>query len=334
MSNTNERITVEDVRKQALPLGTRVVAGDGMLGQHVSWTTVIYPEDGIISKSIQRGEMVLVAASENGAAAANEVDVLRWASDVQASAVVVCDPPSPATIAEANAYNMPLLALPNGSRIRLVEKAVVSLLVDRKGQIERRGTQIYRQLTQISSRNEGMAELVSAMARLTNKSVVVQDKRLRILYSSVQPQFVSHWEDVELFLRKLDNLPVELQDRHRVTEIDNPTIMQSLPTPGLARLVSPIIAKDIGRGHLSIIGWDNDIDDIDSLVAEHGAAACALEMAKAKAVSDTEKRLRGTFLDRLLIGDVSQQEAIRQGERFEHDMTLPHLAIVLAWQGG
>ena len=125
---------------------------------------------------------------------------MRWASDIKAAAVVVSDAPSPTAIAEANAYNIPMLALPNGSRIRMVEKQVVSLLVDRKGQLERRGTQIYRQLTLISSRNEGMAELISAMARLTNKSVVIQDKRLRILYSSVQPQFVSHWEDVETFL--------------------------------------------------------------------------------------------------------------------------------------
>ncbi len=334
MTEPNERITVEDVRKHALPLGTRVVAGDGMLSQPVAWTTVIYPEDGSTNKTLQNGEILLVAAaSRNNVPITTDIDVVRWAADIKAAAVVVSDNPSPTAIAEANAYNIPLLALPGGSRIRLVEKAVVSLLVDRKGQLERRGTQIYRQLTQISSRNEGMAELISAMARLTNKSVVIQDKRLRILYSSVQPQFVSHWEDVETFLRKLDNLPVELQDRHRVTEIDNPVLMQSLPTPGLARLVSPIITKDIGRGHLSIIGWDNEIDDVDSLVAEHGAAACALEMAKAKAISDTEKRLRGTFLDRLLIGDVSQQEAIRQGERFEHDMTLAHVAIVLAWQG-
>jgi purine catabolism regulator len=215
----------------------------------------------------------------------------------------------------------------------MVEKAVVSLLVDHKGQIERRGTQIYRQLTQISSRNEGMPELINEMARLTNKAVVIQDKRLQILYSSVQPQFVAYWEEVENFLRKVDNLPVDMQDRHRVTEIENPVLMQSLPTPGMARLVSPIITKDVGRGYLSIIGRDSDLDDIDSLVAEHGAAACALEMAKAKAISDTEKRLRGTFLDRLLIGDVSQQEALRQGERFEHDMLETHVAVVLAWQG-
>ncbi|PJF38063.1 MAG: hypothetical protein CUN55_18910, partial [Phototrophicales bacterium] len=144
-----------------------------------------------------------------------------------------------------------MLTLPVEQRIRLVEKAVVSLLVDRKGQIERRGTQIYRQLTQISSRNEGMSELVDAMARLTGKAIAVQDKRLHILYSTVQPQFVAYWDDIESFLRKHDNLPVELQDRHRVSEIENAVQLQSLPTPGLARLVAPIITKSIGRGYLS-----------------------------------------------------------------------------------
>lgn len=334
MTDANSSITVEDVRKLALPLGTRVVAGDGQLSRSVTWTTVIYMENKTPTKALQRGEMVLVAPSDiNGTRQTTDVDVVRWASDMQASAVVLSENASPNAIAEANAFGMPVLVLPGGSRIRLVEKTVVSLLVDRKGQLERRATQIYRQLTQISSRNEGMAELVNAIARLTNKSIVVQDKRLKTLDSAVQPGLIGSWDDVEQFLRSLYNLPVEFQDRHRVGEVESPVLLQSLPTPGLARLVAPIITKNIGRGYLSIIGRDTDLDDIDMLVAEHGAAACALEMAKAKAVSDTEKRLRGTFLDRLLLGDVSQQEAIRQGERFEHDMTQPHVAIVLAWQG-
>ncbi len=327
------RVSVEDVRKLALPLGTRVVAGDGMLNRPVSWATVIYPEDSTSIKTLQTNELVLFAPQETRTApVTTDVEVVRWASDSKASAVVVSENPTPTALAEAKAYGIPLLVLPNGSRARLVEKAVISLLVDRKGQLERRGTQIYRQLTQISSRNEGMSELANAMARLTNKSVVVQDKRLRILYSTVQPQFVGSWEEVEVFLRKLDNLPIEFQDRHRVSEADNAVQMQSLPTPSLARLVAPIITNDVGRGYLSIIGYDNDLDDVDTLVTEHGAAACALEMAKAKAISETEKRLRGTFLDRLLIGDVSQQEANRQGERFDHDMSQVHISIVLSWQ--
>jgi PucR family transcriptional regulator, purine catabolism regulatory protein len=334
MTDSSSVITVEDVRKLALPLGTRVITGDGALNRPATWTTVIYPEDSLTNKSLQVGEIVLVASPETKTLnAANDADIIHWSADQKAAAVVFSNNINPTALAEARACNMPVLVLPGGSRVRMVEKAVVSLLVDRKGQLERRGTQIYRQLTQISSRNEGMAELINAMARLTNKAVVIQDKRLRITEHTIQPQFAAVWDDVEQFLKKLDNLPIEMQDRHKVSEIDIPVLMQSLPVPGIARLVAPVVTSGVGRGYLSIIGYDNDIDDIDLLVSEHGAAACALEMAKLKAVSETEKRLRGTFLDRLLIGDVSQQEAVRQGERFEHDMTQTHSALVLSWRG-
>ena len=334
MTDATNILTVEDVRKLALPLGTRVVTGDGLLNRPVSWTTVVYLDDNFASKTLQQDEMVIVAPAANPrTSAASDVDVVRWAADNHASALVMVDVPSTNAIAEAKAYSIPIMTLPVGNRPRVVEKTVVSLLVDRKGQLERRGTQIYRQLTQISSRNEGMTELVSAMARLTGKAVVIQDKRLRVTEYTLQPQFAAVWEEIEQFLRKNDNIPVEYQDRHRVSEVDNSVLMQGLPMPGIARLVAPIITKGIGRGFLSIIGHDSEIDDIDLLVSEHGAAACALEMAKLKAVSETEKRLRGTFLDRLLVGDVSHQEAIRQGERFEHDMTLTHIALVLSWRG-
>lgn len=333
MTDATNTLTVEDVRKLALPLGTRVITGDGLLNRPVSWTTLIYMDDNFTNKPLQKEEMVIVAPQANPKASSHsDVEVVRWAADQKASAIVLFDSPSPTALAEAKAYSMPIMTLPSNSRPRMVEKTVISLLVDQKGQLERRGTQIYRQLTQISSRNDGLAELISAMARLTSKAVVIQDKRMRVMEYTVQPQFVALWDDVEGFLRKVDNVPVEFQDRHRVGENDTSVLMQSLAMPGIARLVAPIVTKGIGRGYLSIIGHDNDIDDIDLLVAEHGAAACALEMAKLKAVSETEKRLRGTFLDRLLIGDVSQQEAVRQGERFDHDMNAVHMALVMSWR--
>jgi len=332
-TETGKQITVEDIRKLALPLGTHVAAGDGLLNRPVTWITLIYPEDRVTAKVLQPGEIILFVTDESKKPARTiETDAIRWAAENGATAIILDVTPPPALVMEAKAWSIPVLVLPPGSHARQVEKAVVSLLVDRKSQIERRGTQIYRQLTQISSRNEGMPELINAMARLTNKTVTIQDKRLHIIYSSVQPELAAHWDNIEQFLRKLDNLPVEYQDRHRVAEAEHFVQLQGLPTPGLARLVAPVMTNDIGRGYLSIIGQDTTLDDIDMLVAEHGAAACALEMAKQKAISDTEKRLRGTFLDRLLLGDVSHQEAIRQGERFEHDMTQVHLAIVLAWQ--
>jgi PucR family transcriptional regulator, purine catabolism regulatory protein len=333
MTDTATLITVEDVRKQALPLGTRVLVGDGLLNNPVTWGTVIYPEDNLSAKKPQANELLIIAPREAANSGATDEELVRWAAERRLSAIVFAYGPSPGASAEARASNMPMLLLPPDQRVRMVEKTVISLLVDRKGQLERRATQIYRQLTQISSRNDGMAELISAMARLTNKAIVIQDKRLRMIEHTLQPQFVGIWDDIDTFLKRSENLPVEMQDRHQVSRLETPTQLQALPITNMARLVAPVITNGIGRGYLSIIGYESEIDSIDELVAEHGAAACALEMAKQKMISETEKRLRGTFLDRLLIGDVSQQEAIRQGERFEHDMTLVHMATVLSWRG-
>ena len=326
-------LTVEEIRKLTLPLSTHVLSGEGMLDRPVSWTTIIHPEDDIVSKSVQRSELILVATVSNPPKAHSDTELVQWAARANASAVVFSGQVSTTALAESKARDLPVLALRGDVRIREVEKSIISLLVNRKGQIERRGTQIYRQLTQISSRNEGMKGLLAAMARLTKKTIIVHDKRLHALAHKLQPEFAGIWDDIEFFLKKQDNLPVELHDRHRVVEVDPPVLMQALPVSGVARLVAPIITKSLGRGYLSIIGRESDLDEIDQLVCEHGAAACALEMAKQKAVNETEKRLRGTFLDRLLLGDVSQQEAIRQGERFNHDMTQTHVAFVLSWRG-
>ena len=326
-------LTVEEIRKLTLPLSTHVLTGEGMLDRPVSWTTIIHPEDDIVSKSVQRSELILVAPVSNPPKAHSDTELVQWAARASASAVVFNGQVSTTALAESKARDLPVLALSGDVRIREVEKSIISLLVNRKGQIERRGTQIYRQLTQISSRNEGMKGLLAAMARLTKKTIIVHDKRLHALAHKLQPEFAGIWDDIEFFLKKQDNLPVELHDRHRVVEVDPPVLMQALPVSGVARLVAPIITKSLGRGYLSIIGRESELDEIDQLVCEHGAAACALEMAKQKAVNETEKRLRGTFLDRLLLGDVSQQEAIRQGERFNHDMTQTHVAFVLSWRG-
>jgi hypothetical protein len=132
-AESSNRVTVEEVRKLALPLGTRVAAGDGLLNRPVVWTTVVFPDDGsMATKLVQPGELVLVAPSEHSEMPTkNDVDIIRWAADVRAAAVVLSDVPSPAAIAEAKAYGIPVLILPAGTRIRLVEKAIVSLLVDR-----------------------------------------------------------------------------------------------------------------------------------------------------------------------------------------------------------
>ncbi len=332
MSETSA-ITVEEVRKLSLPLGTTVLAGHEFLTNVVNWTALIYPQE-IGPKPLNKGELVILAPLERNLSIPNrDATVVRQAVEAKAAAVVLAENASSLALQEARNGKMPLLLLPSGYNVRDVERTVITLLVDREAQIERRGTQIYRQLTQISSQNEGMAELVNAMAELTGKSIIIHDKRLHVVQSASTPDVADIWEDILKFTSQPANLPEKLRNRHQVSNLDVPMQEQRLPFGQYTRLIAPIVNQAVGRGYLSIVGLKDTMDEVDALVTEHGAAACALEMAKAKAISETEKRLRGTFLDRLLIGDVNQQEAVRQGERFNHNMAAPHIAMVLAWQG-
>jgi purine catabolism regulator len=106
-----------------------------------------------------------------------------------------------------------------------------------------------------------------------------------------------------------------------------------LQPDGLARLIAPIVNREVGRGYLSFIAPAGTFDEIDNLTLDHGAVVCALEMARAKAISEIEKKLRGDFLDSLMIGTVGEAEAMAEGDRFGHDMIVPHIALVVTWVG-
>jgi purine catabolism regulator len=110
-------------------------------------------------------------------------------------------------------------------------------------------------------------------------------------------------------------------------------VRQVLRDDGTARLITPIITQNVGRGYLSFVSQNGSFDDLDSLVLTHSAVVCALEMARAKQISEIEKRLRGDFLDSLMTGTVGEAEAQAEGDRFGHDMSVPHLCLVLMWYG-
>ncbi len=322
---------VEDIRKLALPLGAEVIAADGALRETVHWAYRLGPDDDLMARVPQPGELLLI--DESATRPSVDDTFIRWASEQGVRAIVTTATPAPLAIAAANRALLPLITLPEGSDLGEIQREILALLVDRRGQLVRRSTQVFRQLTQLSSHNAGPAPLLEALARLTGKSAILQDKRLEITHSSLQPALISQWEDIERSLREPATLPSAYQDRLRIPPEALPTQQQTLANSGFARIVAPILTHGVGRGFLSLIGPAKDLDALDMSVAEQGAVACALEMAKAKAISNTEKRLLGTFLDRILSNEIVPQEALLQGERFGHNLRQAHVALAAAWYG-
>jgi purine catabolism regulator len=225
--------------------------------------------------------------------------------------------------------SVPVMALPADASLRTIQQSALELIVNRQAYLINRGGEIYQALSHLSVEGAGLYELARAMSEHSGKTVLVQDKRLKPLAEAVTPALAEAWPEMQGVLGSWSQLPDSLRDRRQAAAMGG-WRDQSLPN-GLARLVCPIVAKGMARGYLSLLGKAGELDALDQLVVEHGAAACALEMAKAKAVSEAEKRAHGDFVDAMLVGNVSLDELLRWAKRINYDVEPPHAALVWKW---
>jgi purine catabolism regulator len=327
--------TVADVCRHALPLNTTIVAGSSSTSRPVRW--VASGQIGGPLPYLEGDEFVILTPG------GHPDDLAEFVTSCAAmgAAALACLPPiAPLALARADLANLPLLQLPADSKAREVERSVISFLFDRQGHSERLGLQIYQQLIQLASENVGLKGIITTLAKYLNKGIIVQDKNLRIKVEVTSPRLAESWEGILETVQDRRALPESLRDRHNLPRGAVAGLIQTYPKSDqqaredFSRLIAPIINHRIGRGYLSFIAaGDESFDDVDMQVVSHAAVVCALEMARAKAISDAEKKLRGDFLTSLMVGTVSEAEAQAEGDRTGHDMNAPHIAIVMTWYG-
>lgn len=304
-------ISLNELLRLAFPSGTRAPAG---LNRDLVVRWVVMAGAGVTPEA---GDFVLCGA------APTRRDLAAWAQAGVTGVAVLAGAALPASPPVA------VVVLPATAQLRNIQQAALELIVNRQSYLMERGALVSQTLTQRALEGAGLEGLARAMADLTGKSVVVQDKRLKTLAHAVAPSMSHIWADLLDALGSFSQLPEGLRDRRQAATMAG-LRDQSMPG-GLMRLVCPIVAQGMARGYLSIIGSAGDLDALDQLVVEYGAAACALEMAKAKAVSDAEKRAHGDFIDAILTSAVPLDELVRWAQRIGTDVDAPHAALVWRW---
>ncbi len=331
-SNT---VTLDQVLRLVLPLSTKVMGGKEQRAREVTWTLIV-TDFSHLHDQIQAGDIaILPSGLQEKADEAVLAVAIETLAERSAAALLLFDPPSRLVVERAADKGFAIVVVPDDVSLREIHQDITGLLVDRQKQINERGMQLYRRLTEMSREGQGLGAMTAVMSRLTEKAVVVQDKRLEILATTIPASSFITKEDVESILRRPDSLPEPLRNRKAAANIGQSHWQQLLPMGDIqiARLVSPIISGDKARGYVSVIGRPDELDLLDALTAEQGAAACALEMAKAKAISETRKALQGNFLEGLLAGTLPQQEIQRLAGRLEHNASRWHAILTFAWDG-
>lgn len=189
--------------------------------------------------------------------------------------------------------------------------------------------EIYQHLARLCADGAGLEELARSIAKATKRAVLIQDKRLLPLAQCATPE-LSNWGEIVDALHETDYLPKELADRKQAHQVREP-ITQAFET--CARLVLPIVTRNVARGYLSLLAKTANFDARDRMVVVQGALVCAIEMAKVKAVSVAEKKLRGDLIQAVLANVISEADALGWAERSGFRKTGPYVAVAMQWVG-
>jgi purine catabolism regulator len=279
-------VSIKDLLRLALPAGSRLVTGNPEA--RVNWvrrTRVQAPA----FLNLEPGELALLSIQmlrlvDERLTLARVVGGL---AQVGVGAIGVQGALDREGIDRARALDVALLALPEGTRLLEVERAVTRLLLDREAQVERRAQENAEQLAKLSAENRGLEAILQAVTRTTGKVTIVHD---------VAGQPVAHTA-----LKAAPALAVE--------EVGAALGRNGVGAVGALGYTVPLVVEGRRAGYLTIING-GVFDELDRVTAERGAMVCAMELAKQKAVVEAETRVRGDWVQQWLTGGPQDDERL------------------------
>ncbi|MBX5437253.1 MAG: XylR N-terminal domain-containing protein [Alicyclobacillaceae bacterium] len=162
-------------------------------------------------------------------------------------------------------------------------------------------TSIHEQLNQMVLAGHDRSVIMETVGRILNSPIVVEDRQFHPIVTWAPPGWEGNLAECQLghavsvlprfcaWLRKVD--------REKRALDWNPERHEQL----CGRTTAPMVLGDEVIGYLSVIHTNSDVDsDLRRMVAERAAAVLSFDLLRERTQWETERRLKGEFLDILL----------------------------------
>ena len=315
-------VTVSEVQRLALPRATEIVGGTGGLGNTVTWARLLRARPASLGR-IEQGEIwILSAAALQLVGDPRAIGrMVRDMAEAGVVAFVTPEPLAPEVKVEADAARTPVLRVPADTSLTDIEKAIVSVLVDRDRAIGQRVQEVYERMLATLVEDRGL-ELISAIvAEVTGKAVYLLDEHFQpTLQTGGGERHAEALADVRR--RHWEGLLGNVSERL--------IVIRSVGDEPTAVALRPLTLRGAVEGYLALLGPADDFVDFDHQVADRAASVLAIELAKQSAVVEARLRLQGDFLTELLDRPGPPDEPLLdRARRLGYDLTRPHLVFVL-----
>lgn len=329
-------ITVADVIAVALPTGTSLLAGASGLGREVTWATRLRPRPPAFGH-LAGGELVLLPEGVLG-----QLDerltleaAVRQLAEFGVAAIALVGAVSKGARTAADETGLPLLLLPKGVDLGSLERDAARLITERRREVQSRGQEIGRRLTELAIAGEPLAGMVRALADLAGRPVALSGRDGRLLAYHLAGKAGEERRGpareivAEALLREHGTLVRWMRTVAASSPADPPTTTVPVDQ-AWERTAAPVIGRDGLLGAVSLIVPRGGATPEDAQATSRGAAACAVVLAREHAATNARREVELHVLDEVLDGALrSEGTLLHQAKRLGHDLTAPHVAFVL-----
>jgi purine catabolism regulator len=321
--------TLQSLMRFALPLGTALVAGDPE--SQINWAITVRAQPPAFP-DIYGGELALVSMDvlRSYDSRITLSEVVQSLSEVGVKAVAVEGDVARYAINVASERSICLLALPEGTNLPSVERAVNKLILNQAAQLTERAMEIQRQLTRLVAENRELSSLLQVIARATAKPVVVHDDA-GVLMEQVYPSVGKRTVTGRSLVQSLPYTQFQ-----KWLEKESPSMQGIIVQSPIGYTTVLKVEKRIA-GYLSLVEKTDDIDDFDRLVLVYGADVCAIEMAKTRAIASAVEQARGDWVQMWLSGTPGDEDLLTtraQQSGFEPQSTFVTVVFRTVTEGG
>jgi purine catabolism regulator len=281
-------------------LSLRLVAGEAGLDRPIRWAHVSELTDP--TRWLRGGEILLTTGLGLGGDAGTQAAFVQQLAQAQLAGLGLglgfAFEKTPAPVVEAgDAAGFPVFEVPFEVPFIAITEALFSRLINEQYVLLQRAGTVQQTLSRLLVDQAGLDALLGAYARMTGTAALLFDLHGEVMASSPDAarllDELAAWEEVQALRPEEGDFSVSLSGRDG------------------SRSLLPIAVGGAPRAFL-VIARAGRAEPFHQVVSHHLATAIALDLAKAQAVAQTERRLVGDFLDALLEGELSGDETARR----------------------
>jgi purine catabolism regulator len=284
-------------------MALRQVAGEAVSGRPIRWVHVSELEDP--TPWLKGGELLLTTGMGVGATPAKQRAYVKRLADAGLAGLgfglgFSHEKVPRAIVTAADQVAFPVFEVPYPVPFIAITEAVFTRILAEQYDVLQRAVDAEHVLTRAVMDGAGVEGIAASLAHVTKGWAMLLDLHgipLAATSRAATARAERVWEEL------------------RSSRPDGTSFSLSLVDKGHHIWVQPVGAQGRVEAFLAV-GKPEQPSQLDRIVAGHALSLFAIELAKSRAVADTERRLQGDFFDELAAGSLSETDAARGLARF------------------